>query len=158
MIIGQAPGKKVHETGLPWNDKSGDKLREWLGIDKKAFYNPSLIAHAPMAFCYPGKDKNGDLPPPPICSLTWHEEIRNQCSDVQLTILIGHYSQNYYLKSGKTLTENVRLWKKFLPEFFPLPHPSPRNFMWYRRNPWFEKEVIPNLRQTIKEIISFDSE
>jgi uracil-DNA glycosylase len=153
LIIGQAPGTRVHETGIPWNDPSGDRLRGWLEMDREAFYDESQIAIVPMAFCYPGKGKSGDLPPPPICSQTWHEQLLERMPDVEVTLLLGKYAQDYYLgKSRETLTQRVLRWHEFAPRFWPMPHPSPRNFMWLKRNPWFESDVIPALRKTIKKL------
>ncbi len=155
VIIGQAPGRIVHETGIPWNDKSGDTLREWLGIDKKTFYNPKQIAIIPMGFCYPGKGKNGDLPPRPECAPLWHKALLDQMKAVELTILIGSYAQSYYLreKSKATLTQTVQSYAAYLPGYFPLPHPSPRNNIWQSKNPWFKSEVLPVLRKTVKKIL-----
>jgi uracil-DNA glycosylase len=156
LIIGQAPGRRVHESGIPWDDKSGDNIRSWMGIDKTIFYDPCKIALVPMGFCYPGKGKSGDLPPRPECAPLWHNPLLNQMKDVQLTLLVGQYAQKYYLreKNKKTLTETVRSYNNFLPLYFPLPHPSPRNFIWMRKNPWFEKEIIPELRSLIINIIN----
>ena len=155
MIVGQAPGAKVHATGIPWNDPSGDRLRDWLQMDKQAFYDESQLAIIPMGFCYPGKGKSGDLPPRPECAETWHEQLMAQFSNVELTLLIGSYSQNYYLGKSrkKTLTETVENFENYLSSgFLPLPHPSPRNTLWLKRNPWFEKEVIPELRRQIRSL------
>lgn len=155
IIIGQAPGKKVHESGIPWDDKSGDELRRWLGVSKEQFYDNRLFALVPMGFCYPGKGISGDLPPRPECAPAWHSVLLKQMKQVQLTILIGQYSQAYYLgeKIKPTLTETVRSFKKYLPGLLPLVHPSPRNRIWQKKNPWFEKELVPVLRQTIHRII-----
>ncbi len=148
LIVGQAPGTKVHETGIPWNDPSGDKLREWLQLDRDSFYDESKVAIVPMAFCYPGKGKSGDLPPPPLCSQTWHEAILAQMPKVEVTLLLGRYAQEYFLgKSAQTLTARVQNWREHAPKLWPMPHPSPRNRLWLRRNPWFEDEVVPALRE-----------
>jgi uracil-DNA glycosylase len=148
LIIGQAPGTKVHHSGIPWNDPSGDRLRMWLDMDKQAFYDESQVAIVPMAFCYPGKGKSGDLPPPPLCANTWHKPLLEQLPNIETTLLLGKYSQDYYLgKSTESLTERVRRWQEFAPRFWPMPHPSPRNQIWLRRNAWFETEVIPALRE-----------
>ena len=155
MIVGQAPGAKVHATGIPWNDPSGDRLRDWLQMDKQAFYDESQLAIIPMGFCYPGRGQSGDLPPRPECAETWHEPLMAQFSNVELTLLIGSYSQNYYLGKSrkKTLTETVENFEHYLSSgFLPLPHPSPRNTLWLKRNPWFEKEVIPELRRQIRSL------
>jgi uracil-DNA glycosylase len=155
VIIGQAPGRIVHNTSIPWNDKSGDNLRNWLGIDKDIFYNPSLIALMPMGFCYPGTGKSGDLPPRPECAPLWHEKLLKKMPQVELTLLIGQYAQNYYLgKAVKdNLTETVRSFKNYLPLYLPLPHPSPRNNIWQAKNDWFGKEVLPELKKRVEEII-----
>lgn len=151
LIIGQAPGTRVHETGIPWNDPSGDELRRWLNIGRDLFYNPGVVAIAPMGFCYPGRGRSGDLPPRPECAPLWHRPLLNLMPKIELTLLIGQYAQNYYLKNKpKTLTETVRNRNDFLPKYFPLPHPSPRNRYWRMQNPWFESDVIPELRECVK--------
>jgi len=149
LIIGQAPGTRVHETGIPWNDPSGDRLREWLQIDREAFYDPRRYAIVPMGFCYPGKGKSGDLPPREECAPQWHERILAELPQVGLKLLIGRYAQSYYLAETqkKTLTETVRNWRDHPKDVVALPHPSPRNNLWLRRNPWFETEVLPLLRR-----------
>lgn len=155
VIIGQAPGKIVHNTGIPWNDKSGDNLRQWLGIDKSVFYDTDLFALMPMGFCYPGKDKTGDLPPRPECAPLWHGKLLAFMSEVKLILLIGQYAQNYYLRdrTKRTLTETVQHFQHYLPEYFPLPHPSPRNNIWQAKNEWFGKEVLPELKIKINHIL-----
>jgi len=151
LIIGQAPGTKVHETGIPWNDPSGDELRRWLNVDRNLFYNPAVIAIAPMGFCYPGRGRSGDLPPRPECAPLWHQPLLKLMPKIELTLLIGQYAQKYYLKDKpKTLTETVRKRHHYFPDYFPLPHPSPRNRYWRMHNPWFEQEVIPELRERVK--------
>lgn len=152
IIIGQAPGSIVHETGIPWNDKSGDNLRNWMDIDKETFYDPTQIAIIPMGFCYPGRGKSGDLPPRKECAPQWHNQLLEKLEDVKLTILIGQYAQNYYLKdrTAKTLTETVRNFASYLPDFFVLPHPSPRNNIWQAKNTWFKTEVLPQLKEQVK--------
>lgn len=153
LIVGQAPGTKVHASGIPWNDPSGDRLRQWLDMDSEAFYDESRIAIVPMGFCYPGKGKSGDLPPRPECAPLWHERILDQLPDVDLILLVGSYAQQHYLgKSRETLTERVRRWRDFGPRFVPLPHPSPRNTLWLRRNAWFEDEVVPELRRRVARL------
>jgi uracil-DNA glycosylase len=148
LIVGQAPGTRVHESGIPWDDPSGDRLRGWLELQAEEFYDESRVAIIPMAFCYPGKGKSGDLPPPPLCAKTWHEPVMNHLPAIDTTLLLGKYAQDYYLgRSKETLTERVRRWRDFAPRFWPMPHPSPRNQFWLRRNPWFEEEVIPALRE-----------
>lgn len=150
LIIGQAPGLKVHNTGIPWNDPSGDRLREWLNLDKDTFYNPQQVSIMSMGFCYPGRGKSGDLPPRPECAPTWHQQLLAEMPDVRLTLLIGMYAQKYYLNDGhKTLTERVRHWRDFPQHLFALPHPSPRNQYWLKRNPWFSEEAIPALQQKV---------
>ncbi|REG82516.1 uracil-DNA glycosylase family protein [Algoriphagus antarcticus] len=156
LIIGQAPGTKVHATGIPWNDASGNELRRWLGVDREQFYNPKVFGIMPMGFCYPGRGKGGDIPPRPECAPTWHQTMEDHMPEVKLTLLIGQYALKYYLGKSrkKTLTETVRDFESYLPEFLPLVHPSPRNLMWRRRNPWFEEEVVPTLRAHVHELIS----
>jgi len=156
IIISQAPGMKVHQTSIPWNDKSGDTLRNWLEIDKTIFYDANKIALIPMGFCYPGKGKSGDLPPRKECAPLWHPQLLPRMKEVKLTLLIGQYAQKYYLqdKIKGTLTETVRSFSEYLPTYFPLPHPSPRNNIWLRKNQWFMEEVIPELRRMIKLVIS----
>jgi len=156
MIVGQAPGRRVHETGIPWNDPSGDRLRRWLSLTREEFYDESRIAIVPAGFCYPGKDpRGGDLPPRPECAPLWHPKLRQALPNIRLTLLIGFYAQVYYLKTRvqPSLAETVRNWRDYLPEFFPLPHPSPRNLNWFKKNPWFEKEVVPTLRQQVARIL-----
>lgn len=156
LIIGQAPGTKVHATGIPWNDLSGEELRRWMGVDRELFYNPEIFGIMPMGFCYPGRGKGGDMPPRPECGPTWHERMRAEMPQVQLTLLIGQYAQKYYLGSMRknTLTQTVMAYEEYLPDFFPLVHPSPRNRMWQRRNPWFETKVIPVLQERVHGIIT----
>ena len=153
LIIGQAPGTRVHATGIPWNDPSGDRLRMWMGLDKEQFYNPSNIAIMPMGFCYPGRGKSGDLPPRHECATKWHAPVLGHLPKVALTLLIGQYAQSYYLNDNfKTLTERVQNWELFISKgFLPLVHPSPRNQRWLKNNPWFEKEVVPFLQKKIRE-------
>jgi uracil-DNA glycosylase family 4 len=155
LIIGQAPGKKVHESGIPWNDKSGETLRAWLHVSKEEFYDTKLFSIMPMGFCYPGKGKSGDLPPRPECAPLWHELILKKFKKPPLILLIGQYAQNYYLgkKGRENLTETVKHYKDFLPDYFPLPHPSPRNGNWVKVNSWFEKDVIPELRKRVKKAL-----
>jgi uracil-DNA glycosylase len=153
LIIGQAPGTRVHQTGIPWNDPSGNRLREWMQIDYDRFYDEREIAIIPMGFCYPGKGKSGDLPPRPECAAEWHNRLLAEMPAIRLTILIGKYAQNHYLDSQRnTLTETVQCWQNYLPDYFPLPHPSPRNNRWLRNNPWFEDEVLPAFRKRIAEL------
>lgn len=152
VIVGQAPGRKVHDSGVPWNDPSGRLLREWLGVGEVAFYDTAKFALMPMGFCYPGGGKRGDLPPRPECAPLWHERILGMMTGHRLILLVGLYAQRYYLgeRSHTTLTENVRDFRGFLPRYFPLPHPSPRNRAWLARNSWFAKEVLPELRARVR--------
>ena len=152
VIIGQAPGQKVDKSGIPWDDQSGNELRRWLGVTKEQFYDPHLFALVPMGFCYPGKGTSGDLPPRPECAPLWHARLLRQMKQVKLTILIGQYAQKQYLaeKFRPTLTENVKNYKEFLPDFLPLVHPSPRNKIWQKKNPWFETEIVPELQHIIR--------
>jgi uracil-DNA glycosylase len=156
IIIGQAPGRIVHHTSIPWNDKSGDNLRSWLGIDKNTFYNKDKVALMPMGFCYPGKGKSGDLAPRPECAPLWHHRLLSHMGNAKLVLLIGQYAQNYCLadKAKDSLTETVKEYKLFLPRYFPLPHPSPRNNIWQTRNSWFKSEVLPELKRTVKNILN----
>ncbi len=152
LIVGQAPGTRVHETGVPWNDPSGDRLRHWLGLDREAFYDEARIAIVPMGLCYPGRDpRGGDMPPRPECAPLWHPPLRAALPGIELTLLVGSYAQRYYLgKSRKaSMSETVRAWRDTLPEVLPLPHPSWRNTAWLRKNPWFEADLVPVLRQRV---------
>lgn len=155
LLIGQAPGRKVEETRIPFNDKSGEKLIRWMGIDRETFYS-SKIAIMPMDFYYPGKGKSGDLPPRKFIAQTYHPQILRMMPDVEMTILIGKYAVDYYLKGKKkrNLTETVAAYKAYLPEYFPIVHPSPLNFRWQRKNPWFEEQVVPALQQRVRDILS----
>ena len=152
VIIGQAPGQKVQNSGIPWDDQSGNELRRWLGVNKEQFYNPEIFALMPMGFCYPGKGTSGDLPPRPECAPLWHNKLLAQMKKVELILLIGQYAQNYYLKENTkpTLTETIKDFKQYLPKYLPLVHPSPRNTIWQKKNPWFEKQIIPLLQQKVK--------
>jgi uracil-DNA glycosylase len=154
LIIGQAPGKKVHDSGIPWDDKSGIELRSWLGVTKEQFYDTSLFGIMPMGFCYPGKGKGGDLPPLPACARQWHPKILPRLKNVQLILLVGSYAQRHYLgeEMKNNLTETVRNFSEYLPQYFPLVHPSPRNGIWQRKNPWFKKKVVPELQRLISAI------
>jgi uracil-DNA glycosylase len=153
LIIGQAPGTKVHETGLPWNDRSGDVLRGWLGMDRAQFYDENRIGIMPMGFCYPGVDpRGGDNPPRPECAPRWHERLLAHLPDIRLTLLVGQYAQKQYLgpRRGRTMTETVRRFRDYLPDgYFPLPHPSWRNLGWQKQQPWFAKETLPALRRAV---------
>ena len=151
LIVGQAPGRRVHETGIPWNDPSGDLLRQWLGMTREAFYDVSCIAIVPTGLCYPGTVNGSDLPPRPECAPLWHPQLRAAMPDIRLTLLIGAYAHAYYLgkRRGRTLADTVAAWRDFAPDYFPLPHPSPRNRLWFKRHPWFEQEVLPALRERV---------
>ena len=153
LIIGQAPGLKAQESKIFFNDKSGVKLREWMGIDNEIFYNSGLIGVVPMDFYYPGKGKSGDLPPRKNFASRWHAKVLELMPDVELIILVGKYAQDYYLKDrkGKNLTETVKNYKKYLPTYFPIVHPSPLNFRWHNKNPWFLEEVVPELKKMVEE-------
>jgi uracil-DNA glycosylase len=155
MIVGQAPGRRVQETGIPWNDPSGDRLRDWLQVSREIFYDEGRIAIIPIGFCYPGKGKSGDLPPRPECAPLWQSRLRAALPEVELTLLVGSYAQSYYLadKAQQTLTETVRHYRDYLPEFLPLPHPSWHSQAWMKRNPWFEKEVLPLLRKRVAALL-----
>jgi uracil-DNA glycosylase len=152
VIIGQAPGSKVHQSGVPWQDDSGDRLRGWTGLSAEEFYNPAQVALMPMGFCYPGKGKSGDLPPRPECAPLWHERILATLTDCRLTLLVGTYAQAHYLKTA-SLTEAVKAFRAHGPAFFPLPHPSWRSGIWMKRNPWFETEVLPALRRAVRRAL-----
>ena len=151
LIVGQAPSRKVHETGVPWDDASGDLLRDWLQLERETFYDESKVALIPTGLCYPGAKDGADLPPRPECAPLWHPRLRAALPHIRLTLLIGRYAQAYYLgdRQGKTLADTVRAYQDALPVFLPLPHPSPRNRRWLRINAWFEAEVIPVLRQRV---------
>jgi len=156
MIIGQAPGTKVHETGIPWNDPSGDRLRDWLGVSREVFYDDRRIAIMPMGFCYPGRlERGGDKPPRPECAPAWHAKILAALPNIELTLLVGMYAQKYYLaaENKKTLTETVRHWQQFGPAIMPTPHPSWRTTAWLKKNPWFESELLPVLQQNIRNLL-----
>ena len=154
LIVGQAPGRRVHTTGIPWNDPSGDQLRAWLRMDRTQFYDTRCIAIIPTGLCYPGSGVRGDLPPRPECAPLWHPRFRAALPHIRLTLLVGMHAQTYYLadRRKKTMAETVRGYRDYLPEFFPLPHPSPRNRLWLRRNPWFEREVLPALRRRLRTL------
>ncbi|NQX92763.1 MAG: uracil-DNA glycosylase family protein [Flavobacteriales bacterium] len=154
-IIGQAPGRIVHNTGIPWDDKSGVRLREWLNVSEAQFYNPELFAILPMGFCYPGKGKSGDLPPRKECAPQWHQKVMDQLPNLELILLIGTYAQQYYPEDSvkRTLTDTVKNYEEYLPKYFPLPHPSPRNNIWLAKNEWFSNSLIPSLQNAITKII-----
>jgi uracil-DNA glycosylase len=155
LIAGQAPGSAVHEHGVPFDDPSGNRLRDWMGIDRQTFYDPTRIAILPMGFCYPGKGKSGDLPPLAICAEVWREKFLAILPDIKLTLVIGQYAQRWHLPESKlNLTETVRGWRDNSADVIPLPHPSPRNNIWLKKNPWFETELVPELKNRVKLAIS----
>lgn len=159
LIIGQAPGTRVHESGIPWNDPSGVRLRQWLGVDADTFYDETRFAIVPMGFCYPGRDvRGGDCPPRSECAPLWHTRLLAHLPRIILTVLIGRYAQEYYLgdRASRTLSDTVRRWREFGPEIVATPHPSPRNIRWLKRNPWFEYEVVPELRARVRSALNQD--
>lgn len=150
LVVGQAPGRKVHETGIPFNDPSGDRLRAWMGISRDMFYDPAVVALLPMGFCYPGTGRSGDLPPRPECAPAWRAPLLAHLRQVQLTLVIGQYAMAYHLPDAQgSLTEVVRAWHQLASHTVPLPHPSPRNNGWLKHNPWFEAELLPVLRERV---------
>jgi uracil-DNA glycosylase len=154
LIAGQAPGLRVHQSGRPFDDPSGDRLRDWLAMNRAEFYDLDRVAVVPMAFCFPGYDtKGGDLPPPAICRQTWHDRVMADLGDLRLTVLVGGYAHKYHLGTRAGVTETVRDWRAHAPRVFPLPHPSWRNTAWLNRNPWFAAEVLPELRRRVREIL-----
>ena len=156
LIIGQAPGTRVHKSGIPWNDRSGDVLRNWLDIDKSAFYDDTRIAIIPMGFCYPGINRrSGDNPPRPECAETWHDTLLAKLPNIELTLLVGMYAQARYLARDRkqTLTDTVAAWRDYGQKYLPLPHPSWRNLHWRHKNPWFEEEVVPVLRSRVHALL-----
>ncbi|WP_350603607.1 uracil-DNA glycosylase family protein [Pseudoalteromonas sp. SMN1298-MNA-CIBAN-0114] len=156
LIAGQAPGIKVHETGVPFNDASGNRLREWLGLTRDEFYDANNIAILPMGFCYPGRGKSGDLPPRKECAPAWREQLLAALPNIELTIVLGKYAQAYHLPETKKmpLTELVKSWREYWPNYLVLPHPSPRNNIWLKKNPWFEQDVLPELGKRIATILN----
>jgi uracil-DNA glycosylase len=156
LIASQAPGRKVHVSGVPFDDVSGDRLREWLGITRDIFYDPERIAIVPMGLWYPGTGKSGDLPPRPECAARWRARVLAELPAIELTLVIGQYAHAYHLSDSphRNLTETVRAWRDVWPEKLPLPHPSPRNNLWLRKNPWFEAEVLPELGRRVASILS----
>jgi len=156
LIVSQAPGARVHETGIPWNDASGRRLREWLQLDEATFYDAQRVAIVPMGFCYPGRAGSGDAPPRPECRATWHPRLLPLLREVQFTLSIGQYAQAWCLGARRkaTLTETVCAWREYLPDNMPLPHPSPRNVGWFKANPWFETEVLPALRERVHAVLA----
>lgn len=156
LVVGQAPGLRVHQTGIPWNDASGERLRNWMGVDNDVFYDESRIAIIPMGYCYPGRGKSGDLPPRRECAASWLDLLLARMPRIELTLLIGVHAQRHFLatkrKSG--MTETVRAWREFGPDYIPLPHPSPRNTAWFQQHAWFDAEVLPSLRARVAAVVS----
>lgn len=159
LIVGQAPGARVHATGTPWDDPSGERLRKWMGIDAARFYDASQIAIIPMGYCYPGRGKGGDLPPRRECAALWLDHLLSKLPRIELTLLIGLHAQRHMLGSRRkrSLTETVKAWREFGPAYLPLPHPSARNTSWFQRNPWFEHELLPVLRERIQLFANQDT-
>jgi uracil-DNA glycosylase len=154
LIAGQAPGKKVHESGVPFEDASGDRLREWMGVTREVFYDAKQIAILPMGFCFPGTGKSGDLPPRPECAPEWRDRLLGHLPHLEVTLVVGQYAQAYHMHEKRSsLTETVRAWRTYWPKIVPLPHPSPRNNIWLSRNSWFEKELLPKLRSRVSEAL-----
>jgi uracil-DNA glycosylase len=154
LIAGQAPGRRVHESGVPFDDPSGERLREWMGVSRETFYDPTKIAILPMGFCYPGTGKSGDLPPRPECAPTWRQLLLNSLTQIELTLVIGQFAQRWHLADDKrNLTDTVRAWQKFSPHIIPLPHPSPRNNIWLKKNPWFSASLLPELRRATEKAL-----
>ncbi len=154
LIAGQAPGRKVHESGVPFDDASGNRLREWLNISREVFYDPEQIAILPMGFCFPGSGKSGDLPPRPECEPAWRKQLLDQLHSLELVLVLGKFAQLYHFDdAGLSLTELVKSWRSYWPKVVPLPHPSPRNNPWLRRNPWFEVDLLPVLQKRVAGIL-----
>lgn len=155
LIVGQAPGRRVQESGIPWSDASGQQLRRWLDMAPEDFYDSEQVAILPIGFCYPGTGRHGDLPPRPECAPTWHARLLAAMPSIRLTLLVGAYAQRFYLggRAKTTLTQTVAAWKDYAPTYFPLPHPSPRNRLWLNRNSWFEQDVVPALRHQIRAVL-----
>jgi len=158
LIVGQAPSARVHASGIPWDDASGDRLRKWLGTDIDSFHDESQFAIIPMGFCYPGRGNGGDKPPRRECAQLWLDKLLEKLPEIQLTLLIGQYAQRHFLGTSRkpSLTETVRAWQEYAPTVIPLPHPSPRNQAWFQRHPWFESEVLPMLRERVESLVGHD--
>ncbi|MDH3511784.1 MAG: uracil-DNA glycosylase family protein [Gammaproteobacteria bacterium] len=155
LIAGQAPGRKVHESGVPFDDASGNRLRDWLGVTRETFYDPRQIAILPMGFCFPGTGKSGDLPPRPECEQAWRTQLLERLRKIELTLVLGTYAQAYHLDDRQSsLTELVQSWRTYWPNVVPLPHPSPRNNRWLVRHPWFEEELLPKLRERVSKLLT----
>ena len=154
LVAGQAPGRKVHASGIPFDDASGERLRDWLGVTRETFYDPKQFAILPMGFCYPGTGTSGDLPPRPECAPAWRQKLLSHVPKLELSLLIGQYAQAYHLPGARTsLTELVQAWREHWPKVVPLPHPSPRNNIWLKRNPWFGDELLPVLRKRVAQVL-----
>ncbi len=155
LIAGQAPGSKVHASGIPFDDASGERLRDWMGVDKEAFYNEQKIAILPLGFCYPGTGKSGDLPPRRECADTWRNQLLGLMPNIEMTLAIGKYAQDWHMPNNtkRNLTETVKSWRSFQPDVLPMPHPSPRNNRWLKNNPWFESQVLPTLKTRIDALL-----
>jgi uracil-DNA glycosylase len=155
LVVGQAPGIRVHATGIPWNDPSGERLRSWISLEPEVFYDASRVAIIPMGYCYPGRGKGGDLPPRWECATLWLEQLLARLPSIELTLLIGRYAQRHFLgrRRRPSLAETVRAWQEYVPEYMPLPHPSPRNQPWLKRHPWFEQELLPMLRERVGSLV-----
>lgn len=154
LIAGQAPGRKVHESGVPFDDASGDRLRQWMGVTREVFYDSNRVAFLPMGFCFPGTGKSGDLPPRPECAPAWRVQLLGRLRRLEVTLVVGQYAQAYHMNEERwSLTETVRAWRSYWPKMVPLPHPSPRNNIWLSRNPWFEEELLPMLRRRVSEVL-----
>ena len=155
LIAGQAPGRKVHESGVPFEDASGERLREWMGVTREVFYDPKQVAILPMGFCFPGSKKSGDLPPRPECAPAWRTQLVGRLRSLEITLVIGQYAQAYHLaEKPASLTDTVKSWRTYWPTVVPMPHPSPRNNLWIRRNPWFETEMLPSLRARLSKVLA----
>ena len=155
LVAGQAPGAKVHQTGVPFDDPSGDRLRDWMGIDKDTFYDPTRIAILPMGFCYPGSTRSGDRPPRSECAVAWRKRLLDRMPNIELTLVIGQYAQAWHLgaRCGASLTETVKAWRTFAPRIIPMPHPSPRNNIWLKRNPWFVGETLVAVKRRVRQLL-----
>lgn len=155
LIVGQAPGRLTHKKGVPFDDPSGKRLRQWLGVDREIFYNRQKLAIVPMGFCFPGTGKSGDLPPRPECEEAWRRPVLQALPNIELTIILGSFALDWHLGAGKlkTLTQTVQNWQQYWPQYLPLPHPSPRNIRWFKQNPWFEENVIPVLQGRVQQLL-----
>lgn len=159
LVVGQAPGVRVHTSGVPWDDASGERLRSWTGLSKEHFYDASQVAIIPMGFCYPGRGRGGDLPPRRECAELWLDQLLARLPEIQLTLLIGLHAQRHFLGSRRkaSLTATVKAWREFAPDYLPLPHPSPRNTPWFQRHPWFEQDLLPVLKQRVASVEAADA-